>query len=106
MRFLFSVNNHRFITVSFEITFTSILQSNSFLCERNLRHSLKVPQVLSCNRNSMSNDFGVDRNNEWQKYIKESDGFLNNVIDSLIRDRLCGLVVRVPGYRTEMYCFL
>jgi hypothetical protein len=21
-------------------------------------------------------------------------------------DRLCGLVVRVPGYRTEMYCFL
>jgi hypothetical protein len=22
----------------------------------------------------------------------------------LINDRLCGLVVRVPGYRTEMYC--
>jgi hypothetical protein len=21
-------------------------------------------------------------------------------------DRLCGLVVRVPGYRPEMYCFL
>jgi hypothetical protein len=21
-------------------------------------------------------------------------------------DRLCGLLVRVPGYRTEMYCFL
>jgi hypothetical protein len=20
------------------------------------------------------------------------------------KDRLCGLVVRVPGYRTEMYC--
>jgi hypothetical protein len=23
---------------------------------------------------------------------------------SLENDRLCGLVVRVPGYRTEMYC--
>jgi hypothetical protein len=22
----------------------------------------------------------------------------------IVRDRLCGLVVRVPGYRTEMYC--
>jgi hypothetical protein len=21
-----------------------------------------------------------------------------------VKDRLCGLVVRVPGYRTEMYC--
>jgi hypothetical protein len=24
----------------------------------------------------------------------------------LVSIRLCGLVVRVPGYRTEMYCFL
>jgi hypothetical protein len=24
---------------------------------------------------------------------------------SLSVDRLCGLVVRVPGYRTETYCF-
>jgi hypothetical protein len=23
---------------------------------------------------------------------------------SIILDRLCGLVVRVPGYRTEIYC--
>jgi hypothetical protein len=22
----------------------------------------------------------------------------------VVGDRLCGLVVRVPGYRTEMYC--
>jgi hypothetical protein len=22
----------------------------------------------------------------------------------VVSDRLCGLVVRVPGYRTEMYC--
>jgi hypothetical protein len=26
------------------------------------------------------------------------------VIVSTIRDRLCGLVVRVAGYTTEMYC--
>jgi hypothetical protein len=26
------------------------------------------------------------------------------LIDSAIRDRLCGLVVRVPDYSAEMYC--
>jgi hypothetical protein len=26
------------------------------------------------------------------------------IINVIIKDRLCGLVVRAPGYRTEMYC--
>jgi hypothetical protein len=32
--------------------------------------------------------------------------FVMSVFDSFedFVDRLCGLVVRVPGYRTEMYC--
>jgi hypothetical protein len=28
---------------------------------------------------------------------------MTNNLQLLFRDRLCGLVVRVPGYRTEMY---
>jgi hypothetical protein len=27
-----------------------------------------------------------------------------NIYIIYIKDRVCGLVVRVPGYRTEMYC--
>jgi hypothetical protein len=33
------------------------------------------------------------------------NGWMNHIFLLLVSiDRLCGLVVRVPGYRTEMYC--
>jgi hypothetical protein len=39
-------------------------------------------------------------------FIRQGDGavVLNLKMWTDVKDRLCGLVVRVPGYWTEMYC--
>jgi hypothetical protein len=37
-------------------------------------------------------------------FVKFSGYALDGFMLYTCSDRLCGLVVRVPGYRTEMYC--
>jgi hypothetical protein len=39
-------------------------------------------------------------------YMKIAGSFIrfNFVLDMINHDRPCGLVIRVPGYTTEMYC--
>jgi hypothetical protein len=52
----------------------------------------RVLPTVSCYHSTSCNTYS------WKRLVQ--------LKKSCYSDRLCGLVVRVPGYRTEMYCFL
>jgi hypothetical protein len=59
---------------------------------------------LGARTSSMEENPFVKRRYKCSQTWTDSFGKGPNLRPVVLRDRLCGLEVRVPGYRTEMYC--
>jgi hypothetical protein len=72
--------------------------------------TVPVIKVSYCQTIEMKKDTSILNSNETERLSKDGQAVLYPVIKQYLKpyvsrqDRLCGLVVRVSGYSSEMYC--